>query len=53
MEDDFSPPLEAALRRNDSNTSWKPPSQNTDDEPALDGNKMFLVPLSTLMALFS
>jgi hypothetical protein len=52
MDDEFSPPLLAALRRDDSNTSWKPPSQNTD-EPAFDGNKMFLVPLSKLIALFS
>jgi hypothetical protein len=27
FEDEFSPPLEAALRRSDSNRSWTPGSQ--------------------------
>jgi hypothetical protein len=56
MEEEFTPPLEASLRRADSNRSWKPPSQDStqtvESEP-VDKQKLFLVSLRTLVALFS
>jgi hypothetical protein len=55
MENENSPPMEEPLRRKDSDSSWKPDSQGFEDEAPtpLDPNKMFLVSLSTLMALFT
>jgi hypothetical protein len=57
MEEDFSPPIEASLRRTDSNNSWKASqgsSQTTTAEPNLvDPHKLFLVSLQTLVALFA
>ena len=52
MDGDFSPP-----RREDSDQSWKPPSEgseDTEENPTpVDPNKLFLVSLATLMALFT
>jgi hypothetical protein len=56
MGDDFSPPLETSLRKQDSNLSWTPSQgseETMDPSPTLDTNKLFLVSLGTLMALFS
>jgi hypothetical protein len=56
-EDEFSPPLEAALRRADSNKSWTPGSQKGSQDifeaTGADKDKLFLVSLGTLMALFT
>jgi hypothetical protein len=57
MCDDFSPPLEGVLRREDSNQSWRQ-SQGSDETrtdvpPVISKDKLFLVSLGTLMALFS
>jgi hypothetical protein len=52
MDDDVSTPL----RREDSDQSWKPPSQGSEDAektPPPDPNKMYLVSLARLMALFT
>jgi hypothetical protein len=51
MDDVFSPPP-----REDSDQSWKPPSQGAEDTekaPPPDPNKMYLVSLARLMALFT
>ena len=57
MNEDFSPPLEESLKRKDSDQSWKPPSEgseDTEENPTpVDPNKLFLVSLATLMALFT
>jgi hypothetical protein len=54
MEEDFSPPLEASLRRSDSNRSWQGSSQTASvDQDPVDPKKLFLVSLETLVALFS
>jgi hypothetical protein len=54
MNDDFSPPLEESLRRKDSDQSWKPPSEGPEEEENhVDPNKLYLVSLATLMALFT
>lgn len=57
-EDGFSPPLEATLRRRDSNNSWAPGSQggsqgSTVEAKGADKDKLFLVSLGTLMTLFT
>jgi hypothetical protein len=56
-EDEFSPPLEAALRRTDSNHSWAPGSQggsqDTVEAFGADKDKLFLVSLGTLMTSFT
>ena len=52
MDDDVAPPL----RREDSDQSWKPPSQGSEDAegaPPPDPDKMYLVSLARLMALFT
>ena len=49
MNDDFSPPT-----RKDSDQSWKPPSEGPEEEENhVDPNKLYLVSLATLMALFT
>jgi hypothetical protein len=55
MEDIFddSPPLEAALRRTDSNQSWTPGSQGFVEATGADKDKLFLVSLGALMTLFT
>ena len=56
MNEDFSPPLEESLKRKDSDQSWKPPSEGPEEEEdhtPVDPNKLFLVSLATLMALFT
>jgi hypothetical protein len=58
-DDQFSPPLEAALRRGDSNTSWAPSqgssqgSSQKTEKKTVDQNKLFLVSLQALVALFT
>ena len=51
--DDCSPPLEAALRRADSNQSWTPGSQGFVEATGADKDKLFLVSLGALMTLFT
>jgi hypothetical protein len=55
MEDIFddSPPLEATLRRTDSNQSWTPGSQGFVEATGADKDKLFLVSLGALMTLFT
>ncbi len=56
LYDDFTPPLEVGLQREDSNRSWSL-SQGKDkdqdrNQPKLSKDKLFLVSLDTLISLF-
>ena len=55
LDEGFSPPLEGALRRADSNMSWKPSSQGStkEEKQSLDKSQLFLVSLQALIALFT